>query len=103
MRTPVPERGRDPWTAELELMAQLIEVVSITAAQMKLRKPIKVPRPKKDKTAAKAAAATRGAYVLDPAPAAVAAEHNPYRAAIRALGASQPNRLRAVGEGERSA
>jgi hypothetical protein len=45
VRTPESERGRDPWTAELELMAQLVEITSIAAAEMKLKKPIQVPRP----------------------------------------------------------
>lgn len=87
MRTPVAERGRDPWTAELELMAQLVEITSIGIAQMRLRKPIKVPRPNKD-VAAKAAT-TRVERAV-----AVGEDDNPYRAAIRAFGATQPSRMR---------
>lgn len=85
VRTPESERGRDPWTAELELMAQLIEVVSITASGKQLRKPIKVPRPKKD-TAKAAASKTKRA--------ASAADDNPYRSAIRMFGGAQPSRIR---------
>ncbi len=91
VRTPTSERGRDRWTAELELMAQLIEIVSIQAAEMKLRKPIKVPRPKD---------AGQVPSVRADRPVAVAADDNPYRSAIRAFGASQPSRLRAVREDE---
>lgn len=85
VRTPVAERGRDPWTAELELMAQLLEVTSIGIAQMKLRKPIKVPRPKKDGARATAARAAR--------PTVVGTKDNPYRAAMRTFGATPPKRL----------
>lgn len=87
VRTPEAERGRDPWTAELELMAQLVEITSIGIAQMKLRKPIKVPRPARDKTARAAAAGTE--HVV-----AVGSDSNPYRAAMRALGEARPARLR---------
>lgn len=45
-RTPAERRGVDePWTAVHELLAQLIEVTSIPAAEMRLNKPIEVPRP----------------------------------------------------------
>lgn len=63
-------------------MAQLIEIVSIDVAGMRLRKPIKVPRPKKN---AEAKATARRA-----ASAARQTEENPYRAAIRMFGGSQP-------------
>lgn len=77
VRTPLAERGRDPWTAELELMAQLVEVVSVSAAEMKLRAPIKVPRPQDGQ--AQEAAREAGQQV------AAAAEVNPYRGAMAVL------------------
>lgn len=36
---------RDRWTLNTELLAQLIEEVSILAAEQRRRKPRKVPRP----------------------------------------------------------
>jgi len=84
VRTPESERGRDPWTAELELMAQLVEVVSIQAAEMKLRKPIKVPRPNRDELA-QTATREAGQQV------AAAAQPNPFRGAMAVLsGGGQP-------------
>lgn len=88
MRTPVDERGRDPWTAYHELLAQLIEIVSIPAAEMRLQKPIKIPRPQRDQPAD-----TDEEHVVTPVVSQDAP--NPYRAAIAGLAASQP-RLRSV-------
>lgn len=86
VRTPESERGRDPWTAELELMAQLVELTSVLASNHRIKKPVKVPRPKNDKTAKAAAAGTTRRVAV--------ADGNPYRSAIRAFGAAQPARIR---------
>lgn len=102
VRVPVEERGREPWTAYHELIAQLVEVTSVGISGRQLRKPIQVPRPKK----AKPVAAVRVVEDLElaprPAPAAPApartpapAGVNPYRSAMAALGGAQPSRLRA--------
>lgn len=88
VRTPAEERGRDPWTAELELMAQLIEVTSVIAAEHRLKKPHKVPRPKRVKARRAAAQRRAGDRAGD------GAGPNPYRAAIAALGGAQPSRKR---------
>lgn len=46
MRTPPEERQQEKWTVETELLAQLIEEVSVLAADMRRKKPREVPRPK---------------------------------------------------------
>lgn len=45
-RTTPAERAQ-PWTTHDELLAQLIEIVSIGVADRVLRKPVQVPRPRK--------------------------------------------------------
>lgn len=88
VRTPVEERGRAPWTAELELMAQLIEMTSVLASERRIKKPVKVPRPDQPKkrrmrtTARQASRPAEGPGV------------SPYGAAIAALGGAQPSRKR---------
>lgn len=95
VRTPESERGIDPWTAELELLAQLIEVTSIGVAEMKLQKPITVPRPQQPEPG--------DAEHLD-SPAAGEDGPNPYSAAIGALRSSARPRpsLHVVDNGEES-
>lgn len=55
------------WTVEMELMARLIEVVSITASGRQLKDPIKIPRPgdKKAQQTTPAQAAVAGGPVPD--------------------------------------
>ncbi|GIH95442.1 hypothetical protein ACFFMN_23030 [Planobispora siamensis] len=38
-------RQAEQWTLHHELLAQVIEVVSILAAEMRIKKPIQIPRP----------------------------------------------------------
>lgn len=92
IRIPADERGRghEPWTAYHELLAQLVEVTSIGAAEHRLKKPIKVNRPDRTRQHAQAAP-IRVASARD-IPGAAA---NPYRAAIAALGGAQPSSKRA--------
>ena len=86
VRTPVEERGRAPWTAELELMAQLIEMTSVLAADRRIKKPVKVPRPNQpNKRRMRTTPAAREGRQA--APAGV----SPYGAAIAALGGAQPS------------
>lgn len=39
------------WTRTHELLASLVEVVSVSAAERALRKPIQIPRPQRKQTA----------------------------------------------------
>jgi len=87
VRTPVDERVRDPWTAYHELLAQLVEVVSIGAAEMKLRRPIKVNRPGSRRQHAQA-------EPVDVKRAQDVPGDNPYRAAMAVLSRAQPSRVR---------
>jgi hypothetical protein len=87
VRTPESERGVDAWTAELELLAQLIEVTSIGVAEMKLHQPITVPRP-----------TPPGEDDTEALPAEGAA--NPYSTAIGKLRGSARPQLHAVDDGE---
>jgi len=86
VRTPVGERGRGRWTIELELMAQLIEICSVTAADHRLKKPIRIPRPDKTSQQSQVAPSVRRARDQQ-AP-------NAYSAAIAAMGGAQPSRNR---------
>lgn len=45
VRTKPEDRSLDRWTLNTELLAQLIEEVSVLAADMRRKKPRKVPRP----------------------------------------------------------
>ena len=56
-RSTMDERLGEEWTVTDDLLALLVEVTSVSAADRKLRKPIQVPRPadaKKKAAAAKA-------------------------------------------------
>lgn len=88
VRLPVDDRGRDRWTVEVELLAQLIEVVSIGTAERAIREPIRIPRP--DWMQPGARQASEEEFVVRPA--AEDGDANPYRAAIRGLMASTPPR-----------
>lgn len=80
VRTPREDRGRQPWDAYMELLAQIVEVTSVGVAGMRLKKPIKVPRPKRHRRRRPAMEAGPQQVVL------VQAEHgNPYSAAINKL------------------
>ncbi len=94
VRTPAEERGREPWTAYHELLAQLIELTSVTAADHRIKKPLKVPRPQQVKAGSQRVPSQRVRRAAD-VPAA-----NPYSAAIAALGGAQPSRKRALLAGE---
>ena len=82
VRTPVDERGRAPWTAELELVAQLIEMTSVLAADRRIKKPVKVPRPNQPTKRRMPTTAAR--------PGQPQAGVSAYGAAIAALGGAQP-------------
>lgn len=86
VRTPAGERGREPWTAYHELLAQVIEITSVTAAGHQIKKPIKVPRPDQK---ADPGEPQREVRTTRDAPGA-----NPYRSAIAVLGGAKPSRRR---------
>lgn len=48
-RTTVEERLGEGWTVTDDLLALLVEISSVTAAERKLKKPIEVPRPNRKK------------------------------------------------------
>lgn len=94
-------------------MAQLIEVTSITASEMKLNKPVKIPRPPRPEETEpvednpyRAAISSFGIAAPprnspDAVPAAEEGPRDPsYRAAIATFSAHPPRRLRLVSEGE---
>lgn len=68
LRTAPEDRVRDRWGVETELLAQLVEVVSVVAAERKIKDTVKVPRPphlrKKPKAATPQEATARGIAVL---------------------------------------
>jgi hypothetical protein len=45
LNTTTDQKREGKWDLHHELLAQLIEVASVPAAQMQLDKPVKVPRP----------------------------------------------------------
>jgi hypothetical protein len=74
-RNTVDYREQQRWTTEMELAAQLIEVMSIPAAGMRLKKQIKVPRPNRNRPAAAAGGQPAGNVV----------EMDPYKRAIERM------------------
>lgn len=76
IRTTAEQRTREEWTVELELLTQLIEVTSISAAGMQLRQPITIPRPEHIRRQNKARES--GVDVMD----------NPYKQGIAVLAAT---------------
>lgn len=82
-RTPPERRGVDePWTAVHELLAQLIEVTSIPAAERRLNEPITVPRPGRPTPPAAAEPGTEVTRAADQAGS------NEFRRAVAAMGAA---------------
>jgi hypothetical protein len=81
-RIPVPERGREPWDPYMELLAQIVEVVSVGAANMRLKKPVKIPRPNRDEPLITSSSRRT----------APAEDENPYASAINRLASVQPER-----------
>lgn len=96
VRTPVADRGREPWTAYHELLAQLVELTSVSASEHRIKKPVKVPRPHHTKSQ-RVPSERVGVEVRR---AADAPGDNPYRKAIMALGGAQPSKKRALLAGE---
>jgi hypothetical protein len=65
-RNTVDYREQQRWTTEMELAAQLIEVMSIPAAGMKLKNQIKVPRPNRTRLAPAGGQSAGNVVEMDP-------------------------------------
>lgn len=76
------ERDQPEWTGLMELVAQLIEEVSILAADMRRKKPITIPRPNHIKAPRHAGGGPAG--------------RDPYKQAVSVLAATTPGAARAA-------
>lgn len=45
VRTTPEQRSQEKWTVEMELLAQVVEEVSVLASDRRRKKPVQVPRP----------------------------------------------------------
>ncbi len=68
LRTAPEDRVQDRWSVETELLAQIVEVVSVVASERRLKDTVKVPRPqhlrKKQRAHSPQEATARGISVL---------------------------------------
>jgi hypothetical protein len=67
----------------MELLAQIVEVVSVGAANMRLKKPVKIPRPNRDEPRITSSSSRSTGPAED---------ENPYASAINRLASVQPER-----------
>jgi hypothetical protein len=100
VRTKPEERGRNPWDAYMELLAQLVEVSSVTAAGFRLKKPIKVPRPGRKRKRGRQAESFQTVDTDSLQVHQLPSGPNPYSAAMNMLAGSSPARLHVVQDGE---
>jgi hypothetical protein len=78
-KTPPDQRDKPKWTVEDELLAQLIEEVSILAAEQRRKKPRQIPRPGQPSRAQRETVTPEGV-----------AGDNPYSRAMGVLAATNP-------------